>query len=97
MSAGGFGSDISSDCPDVVGFLALAAGGQVELDVLALLERLVAAALDFGVVDEYIVALLTRDEAEAPLRVEEFHSSCCQRFLFSLLRTVSLTPSSQQS
>ena len=55
----------------------------VELDLLALFERLVAAALDVGVVDEDVVLLLTCDETEALFSIEELHSACCQRTLSS--------------
>jgi len=48
-----------SDDPDVLGLFALLAGGDVELDALALVEALVAIALDVGEVDEDIVPLLT--------------------------------------
>jgi hypothetical protein len=84
------------DCSNVSGFLALTARAHVELDLLALIERLVAASLDIGVVDEYVIALLTRNEAEAPLGVEEFHGSCCQRCSF-LLRAAHITASSLAS
>ena len=66
------------DDSNVLGFLALPAGGDVELDALALVEALVALALDVGEVDEHIVALLPRDEAEALLGVEELHGTCSQ-------------------
>src|SRR5437879_2395280 len=66
-----------SDDADVLRFLALLAGSDVELDLLALVKRLVAAALDVGVMDEYVVAFGAGDEAEALFRVEEFHSACC--------------------
>ena len=46
-----------SDHTDVLGFLALAAGGHVELDALALVEGLVAGGLDVGVMDEHVVAV----------------------------------------
>lgn len=39
-------------------------------------------ALDVRVVDENVVALFACDEAEAPVRIEEFHGSC--RHIFSL-------------
>jgi len=52
--------DVSrSDDSDVLGFLALPPGGDVEFDSLALVERLVAVRLDVGEVDEHVVALLT--------------------------------------
>lgn len=53
------------DDPDVLGFLALASRGHVELYGLALLERLEASALDVRVVDEDVATLLTGDKAEA--------------------------------
>jgi hypothetical protein len=72
-----------SEDADVLSFLAFAAGANVELDAIALVERLVAIALDAGVVDEDVVALLARDEAEALLRVEELHGTCDQNLLSS--------------
>src|SRR5882762_7960323 len=56
---------VASDYANVLRFLTFAAGGHVELNVLALFEGLVAAALDVGEVDENVVTLLPRNEAEA--------------------------------
>src|SRR6478735_2284680 len=50
---------VGSDDPDVLGLVALATRGDVELDVLALFEVLVAAAGDVGVVHEDVVAPVT--------------------------------------
>src|SRR5206468_5917626 len=80
--------------PDVLCFLPLAAGGDVELDVLALAQRLVAGALDVGVVHENVVASIARDEAVTLLRVEELDRTCRrQLILFSslIVRTRPLT------
>ena len=52
-------------------------------DALALFEARVSTSLNVRVVDEDILALLTRDEAEALLGVEELHGSSCQLLLFS--------------
>src|SRR5688500_1878494 len=71
---------------DVLRFLPLAARCHVELDALTLVERLVAAALDVRIVNEDVVALLTRDEAEALLGVEELDGTCSQWILFSSKR-----------
>src|SRR3954451_2637718 len=76
---------VRSDRADVLGFLALPTGSDVELDTLTLVERLVAVALDVREVDEHIVALFPGDEAEALLSVEELHGTCSQvinRFVF---------------
>jgi hypothetical protein len=94
MGAGGFVVMLDSDCSNVSSFLPLAAWAHVEFDLLALFERLVTASLNVGVVDEYVVALLTRDEAEAPLGVEKFHDSCCQRFSFLSASASQMTASS---
>ena len=75
---------VESDHPNVLCFFTFAAGGDVELDALALVEGLVAVALDVGEVDEHIVALLTGDEAEALLGVEELHGACSQSSLSSV-------------
>ena len=63
---------------DVLGLVALAAGADVELDLLTLFEGAVTRPLDRGEVDEHVVATLAGDEAEALLRIEEFHSACSQ-------------------
>lgn len=86
-----------SDDPDVLGFFALSARGYVELDVLTLLETLVSTPLNVGVVNENILALLTRDEAEALLGVEELHGTCCQLLLFSIGEQARLAVSSLTS
>ncbi len=49
-----------SDDADVLRFFALAAGSDVELDALTLVEGLVAASLDVGEVDEDVITLLAR-------------------------------------
>jgi hypothetical protein len=46
------------DHADVLRFVALLAGGDVELDALAFVERFVAVAADVRVVDEDVVARL---------------------------------------
>src|SRR5262249_17547659 len=63
------------DGPNVAGLIALFAGTDIELDALALLEALVARALNGREVDKHVVALLTRDEAVTLLGVEELHRS----------------------
>src|SRR3954451_4480933 len=85
---------VRSERAGVLGFLALPAGSDVELDALTLVERLVAVALDVREVDENIVALLPGDETEALVSVEELHGACCQvinRFVF-WGQTTCLTP-----
>ncbi len=64
-------------------FLALTAGSNVELDTLALLQRLVAVTLNVGVVNENVFATLTRYESEALLGIEELHGTCSQLSLIS--------------
>jgi hypothetical protein len=76
---------VESDHTDVLGFLTLATRGDIELDTLALVERLIAVALDVGEMDEHVVALLSRNEAEALLGVEELHGTCSQGILSSVL------------
>src|SRR5690606_27348072 len=63
--------------PDVLRLVALAAGADLELDLLAGLERAIALALDVGVVDEDVVHPVARDEAVALLGVEELHRADC--------------------
>jgi len=75
----------ASDDADVQRFVTLTARADVELDLLAFLERAIARTLDLGVVDEDIWTLLAGDETEALLGVEELHRACCQRILFSSL------------
>jgi len=71
-----------SDDADVLGFLALSARCHVELDVLALVEALVALALNVGVMNEDVITLLARDEAESLLCIEELHCSLCHKCSF---------------
>src|SRR5690349_6563972 len=65
-----------SDRANVLRLRALRALGDVELDLLVLVEGLVALRLDRRVVNEDVVAaVLLRDEAEALLRVEPLNSA----------------------
>src|SRR5205807_4620849 len=68
---------------DVLSFFALPALADVELDALAVLERLVALSLDLRVVDEDVFALVTGDEAVTLLGVEELHGACSHSSSFS--------------
>src|SRR4051794_11039053 len=70
-----------SERTDVLGFFALASGGDVEFDALTLGEALVAVTLDCGEVDEHVVATLTSDEAVALLAVEPLHGALCHVLL----------------
>src|SRR6478736_2673295 len=81
---------VASDDADVLGFLTLAAGADVELDALTLFQGAVARALDGREVDENVGAVLTGDEAVALLRVEPFHTACRQRLAPSILRSCDL-------
>lgn len=72
-----------SDDADVLRFFAFATGCDIELDAGALFEGLVSGTLDVGEVDEYVVPLLSRNEAKALFRVEELHRTYCQRILVS--------------
>jgi len=67
-----------SDHANVLCLVTLATGSHVELDFLALLERLLTLALNVRIVDEHVLLALERDEAEALLGVEKFHCSCSQ-------------------
>ena len=73
---------VTSDHANVLSFLALLAGCNVELDALALVEALVAVALDVGEVNEDVITLLARDEPEAFFRVEELDSALCHKYSF---------------
>jgi hypothetical protein len=85
----------ASDDADVLRFLTLATGGDVEFDALPLVEGPVAVPLDVRVVHENVVAAFARDEAEALLGIEELHSSSCHRLLFSRLPAVLVTTGSR--
>src|SRR5438128_1455435 len=83
---GGFG-------PHVGGLRALGTLGDLELDLLVLLEVAVAGALDRAEVHEDVRSVLLRDEAVALLRAEPLHGSCrhCNSLLpgrVGLMRTV---------
>src|ERR1700677_4898536 len=69
-----------SDNANVLGFLALFSGRSVELDELTLFEALVAVALDIGEMDEDVITLLARDEAEALFCIKKFHCSLCHDY-----------------
>src|SRR5690349_7872346 len=77
---------VKSDDADVLGLRTLGASGEVVLDLLVLIERLVAAGLDSGEVDEDVLAAaILRDEAEALVSVEPLDGSLCH-VLFLWLR-----------
>ena len=65
------GFRIGSDGPNVQGLGALAAGADLEIDDLTLLEGLVARDVDVGVVNEDVLAVFTGDEAISLVGVEE--------------------------
>src|SRR3954469_18691573 len=72
------GGCAGSDALDLFGLGALRALSHIELDLLALLELAVAAALDGRVVNEDIgAAAVLLDEAEALFAVEPLHGACC--------------------
>src|SRR5690348_7400067 len=65
-----------SERTDVLRLRALGALGDVELDLLVLVQRLVAVGLDGRVVHEDVVAaVLLRNEAETLLGVEPLHGA----------------------
>src|SRR5262249_60431220 len=64
-----------SDNPDVLRFLALPTGCNVELDPLALVEGAIPVTLDRGIVHEDVVPPLDGDEAVALLSVEPLDRS----------------------
>src|SRR5258708_38269907 len=64
-----------SDDADAAGFVALAAGSDLELDLLALLEGLVTLTLDLREVHEDIIAVFARDEPVPLLSVEKLHGA----------------------
>ena len=72
-----------SERPDVLCFFALAAGSDVELDALPLLQRLVSIALNVGIVHEHVFATLASNESKALLGVEELNGTCSQLSLIS--------------
>ena len=76
---------VQSGDADVLGLRTLGASGDVELDLLVLVERLVAAGLDGGVVDENVVtAAVLSNEAETLFGVEPLDSSLSHvRFSYS--------------
>src|SRR5215204_1280127 len=74
-----------SERADVLRLRTLGALGDVELDLLVLVQRLVTLRLDRRVVHENVVAaVLLRDEAETLLGVEPLHGalSHCSLLLF---------------
>src|SRR6266566_7828781 len=73
--SGFFAAAASAGDPDVFRLGALLALGDVELDLLPLLQAAVAAAGDRAEVHEHVWATLDRDEAVALVAVEPLHSS----------------------
>ena len=64
------------ESPDVLCFLAFAAGGNVEFYALTLVQGFVALTDDVREVHEYVVSTLTGNKPEALLCVEELHCTC---------------------
>src|SRR3954464_15251725 len=79
---------VKSGDADVLGLRTLGALGDVELDLLVLVKRLVAAGLDGGEVDEHVLAAAVLcDEAETLVGVEPLDGSLCHDlFLFVICR-----------
>jgi cytochrome c-type biogenesis protein CcmH/NrfF len=69
-----------SDHSDVLSFFALFAGRSVELDALTLFETLVAVTLDAGEMNEDVITLLARDEAEALFCIKKLHCALCHDY-----------------
>ena len=69
-----------SDHSNVLGLVALLAPSDFELDALTFVQALVAVALDGGEVNEDVVTLLSRDEAEAFVCVEELYGPLCHEY-----------------
>src|SRR6185295_19642940 len=57
-------------------FFALLARSNFELNLVALVERLVATAFDVGEVDEHVAAAFSRDEAETFFGIEKLYGAC---------------------
>ena len=73
------------DNANVLRFFTLFAGHSVELDELTFVEALVPVALDVREMDENVITLLARDEAEALFCIEKLHCSLCHEY--SILHT----------
>ena len=73
---------LGSDDANVLRLDALPALSGVELDPLTFLQRLVASGLDRGEVNEHVITLLLRDEAEAFVGVEELDRTLCHQCSF---------------
>ncbi len=73
----------TSDDNDVLCFVALATGSNVELNALTFLQGSVTLGLDVGEVNEDITSTFTRDEAIALLSVEKLDGTAHLLSLFS--------------
>ena len=82
-AGGSCAHQVISDHADVLRFLALLAGSHVELDALALVEALVAVALDVGEVNEDVIALLARDESKPFSELKNLTVPCATNTRFS--------------
>jgi len=69
-----------------VRFVALAAGSDIELYDLTLVEGLVTTSFDIGEMNEYIVRSLTGDKAVALLRIENLTVPCATKNSFRIGR-----------
>jgi hypothetical protein len=86
--SGGSSRAIGSDGSDVLGFLALATGADLELNGLTLRQR-GAGGLEIGDVHEHVLAVLPGDETESTVLIEELHFALHKEptFSFSAGRT----------
>lgn len=75
-------SGVISDHTNVLRFFTLLAWCDVELDFLALVEGLEAAALNVGKMHEDVITLLTRDESEPLVCIEKLDCSGCHNYSF---------------
>jgi hypothetical protein len=87
---------VISDHADVLCFLALLARCHVELDALAFVKALVALALDVGEMNEDVITLLARDEAESFFCVEELHCPLCHEYSFLIAAGQPVRPARSQ-
>ena len=72
----------NSNRADVEGFRALAAGTDLELDGLTLVEAAVAIALDVGVVDEHVLVSFDGEESVPLLVIEKLNGASRHEFTF---------------
>jgi hypothetical protein len=80
------GSSLSLSLGDVYRLFSLRTIGDFEFHRLAFCETLESITLDCGIVDEYVLSALRRNEPVSLLIVKPFNYACCHYSYFPFLK-----------